>query len=139
MKFSGSDWLARTLGEKLTPLATEAADVLGQVYQGIYHLPRSNWEPKRWKDPRFVWATVPGGISTVDGFHLTALVVLCHDRRLRVEISSAGPRDLRLTFHPRPTREGGIAQRCPHLERHVATIRAACGLGIAAEAAKERE
>lgn len=128
-KYEGAEWLRSVLRQDLSPLAAAVADVLGQTYLGIYHLPRSNWEPARWSDPFFVWAVVPGGLASFDSCYLTALLVHSHDRCLRVEISPAGPHYLRLKFHQRTCREGRMSQRLPSLDEHISIIRQASGLG----------
>ena len=128
-RFSGSDWLKSRLHLDLSPLATEAADILGQVFRGIYHLPRSNWEPERWTGP-MVWAYVNGSLSTFDFSHLTELVVLAHDRCVRLTVKSAGPRGLHLEFHERNARQGALPLHIPFMEDHLHEIRKNLGFGL---------
>lgn len=62
--------------------------------------------------------------STWDFNLLTRFVVLAHDRCIRAEIAPSGPGLLRLVLHKRAGRSGGMAQRHPSLEHHIACIRA---------------
>ena len=132
-RYSGSDWIEATLKMELSPLGREVADVLGQVFRGIYHVEK---QAKRvdWSDKYCIEFSyyASGGIALYDFEHLTALLVLCHDRMLRMEIVP-NMRSLKLMFHMRTKREGGhISQRMPTLEAHIEGIRKNMGLGFAA-------
>ena len=61
--------------------------------------------------------------ATFDFNMLTKAVVLGHDRMIRVEICSSGPRMIKIRFHKRHEREGMMSQRMPTLEDHIDTIR----------------
>lgn len=123
--YSGSDWLKESwfkAGE-MSPLGEAVGDLLGDVFYGIYHLPTSNlrkvdWTNKYWIEFSLMWHD----LATVDFDDLTRLVVLAHDRMLRVSIKAAAPRNLCLVFHQRKVREGGYWERCPTIETHVREI-----------------
>lgn len=121
--YAGADWIKEALGKELSPLGQVVADLLGDVYEGIYHIQKSVMKVD-WTDCHFIEVIVNGPIATVDNNHLTRLLVLCHDRLLRCEVTGAGNGRLRLAFWQRAKREGRLWERCPSLEDHVADIRA---------------
>lgn len=55
-------------------------------------------------------------VSTFDFDLLTRLVFLAHDLLIRVELSAAAPRYLRITMSPRLFREGNFNDRHPTIE-----------------------
>ncbi len=59
-------------------------------------------------------------LSTFDGGQLTHLVILAHEKAIRVEIS-ADKSDLRIVLSYRGKREGMIFERHPDLETAIAT------------------
>ena len=127
--YSGSDWIERQ-GKTLSPLGREVADILGQVYEGIYHISRAALHERvKWDDNLFIMIVVTDGISTFDFNVLTRLVILCHDRAVRLEINSAGFGYLRLFFSQR-VREGSMTKRHPTMEQAIAEIRERIGMEI---------
>jgi hypothetical protein len=99
-----------------SPLGAKVADLLDAVWSGLYHLPASLVDRVQWDDPYCITAVVPDhALSTFHSDLLTRLVVLCHDAALRLEISAANPRNVRLSFWQRK-REGGISERHPTME-----------------------
>lgn len=123
--YAGSEWIKRALRvEEMSPLGEKVADLLGDVFFGIYHLDNSALRRVEWDNAHHVifslgWRT----ISTIDDDYLTRLVILAHDRMLRLEISAANRHYLRLTFHQRRSRSGELMYRCPTIEDHIASIR----------------
>jgi hypothetical protein len=107
----------------ISPLGRKVADLLDAAWDGIYHLPESLPYRAGWDDPYFISVVVPDyALATYDFNTLTRLVVLCHDAALRMEIDSANPRNVRLTFHQRK-RTGGVCEGHPTLEEAAAAIR----------------
>jgi hypothetical protein len=123
MKYSGSEWIKKEFSVGMSPLGTAVADLLGDVWAGIYHLDSGALKRVDWHHPFFIDITLRGSLSTFDSDHLTALVVLSHDRMLRMTVEPAAPRYLRLTFHQRHTRTGSMMERIPTIEDHIAAIR----------------
>ena len=131
-KYAGVDWLLGRLrrhvdGEpKISPLGVIVADILGQVYRGIYHIDFGSTLTKPdWSDENFIEVNVPQGIATYDSNELTALVLAAHEVPVRLEINAGGPRRLKLGFSPRqrralelwgrhPTIEDAIREWCDH-------------------------
>lgn len=152
-KYAGADWVHQSIypdGKnpvKLSPLGEAVADVLGQVYLGIYHFPHGYLDTVKWDCPYFIQVPVPNsGIATFDGMDLTSLVVLCHDRCIRlhldigtISLRGESPRTGRttkykvncimLSFSPR-NRDGGFSARHPTMEQAIETVRSRIGLGI---------
>jgi hypothetical protein len=123
MGYAGADWVERSLKKKLSPLGRNVADMLGDVFKGIYHLPSNSLRKVDWGDPSCIEYTYYGCLETVDFNLLTILVVLAHDRMIRISIRGIGPGYMRLMFHQREKRTGSIYERYPTIEDHVKQIR----------------
>jgi hypothetical protein len=129
-KYSGSEWIERQ-GKTLSPFGVEVADVVGQVYLGIYHIQKAVLHDRvEWGDDRFIRIVIPGGVETYDFNVLTRLVVLCHDRMIRLEINPVARDYLALCFTSRKSRTGNNFERMPYLEEHIKSIRESIGLPI---------
>lgn len=90
------------------------------LYGGEHHI---NSKPEPWGNGLSICVS-DDGVTTYDGSTLTALVVLAHDRGVRVGIEVANFRRLRLTLYARQCRTGGHCwERHPTLEDHVKRIR----------------
>lgn len=117
-KFAGADWVARQ-GKTLSPFGVRVADILGQVYRGIYHMTDEVLKTD-WSNTRLV--VVGLGIhvemATYDYNELTQLVFLCHAERIRLAIRGHGMSRLQLQFSPR-TADGSFMARHPNLQEAV--------------------
>jgi len=133
VKFSGADWLRDAARKELSPFGAEVADILGQVYRGIYHIRREVLHDRcDWRDPwRIELVVSDSGMSTHDFNHLTALVILCHDRCVRLAIEGCARNWLRLVFTRREGRDGSTYQNHPTLGEAVKSVREGRGLGEA--------
>jgi hypothetical protein len=121
-QYAGSDWL-RQAGRitNISPLGEAVADLLGDLFYGIYHLDGAagmDWSNNDYIEIRMM----SGAWATFDPCDLTRLVFLAHDRCLRVDINPRSHRSLTLLFHQRK-REGGVWARHPTLEEAVAEHR----------------
>jgi len=116
-------WVARDSKIELTEFQAKVCDILGMVFGGIYNAP-INWRKVDWKyggdgvsvvvsDNRF---------STWDFDALTRLVFLCHEARIRCELSVVAFRYLRLSFWQRAA-TGDISRRHPNLAEAVQAFR----------------
>lgn len=125
----GSSWIKSSLKIKdMSPLGEAVADLLGDVWSGIYHLDSKKLRRVDWSDAHCVSVQIYyQQLSTFDSSALTWLVVLCHDRCLRMSIDAVTVKTLQLTFHQRQ-RDGGISERMPTIEDHIASIRKHCPL-----------
>lgn len=103
-RYQGSGWLARQLDAMKrpapSPLGLLVGDILGEVYQGIYHVPNTALfhERTQWHNAHVVKVTVSGELANHDGPELTWLVLLAHAHGVRLAISGAAPGYLRLQF-----------------------------------------
>lgn len=128
-KYSGAEWIEKSLKREMSPLGREVADILGQVWRGIYHL--ENYVHKvDWANKNWIEINIYGCLSTFDFSNLTELIVLCHDRMLRLEIRPCNMQLLKLEFHQRKNRSGTVNERMPLMEKHLQDIREQLGLEI---------
>ena len=123
--YSGAGWVRRSLGiEEMSPLGEKVADLIGYVFRGIYHLRSASLGKVDWADKHVITIVIDDdSFSTVDFNKLTELVVLTHEEMLRMHVRGAAPGYLRLVFHQRKTREGGIMERIPTMEKHTEEIK----------------
>jgi hypothetical protein len=90
----------------------EAISFFSALYCGEHHIPRSGV-----KEFGLGWCVNHyGDLSTFDFDRLTRLVFLAHDRCVRVEIRSSGPRMVKLCIWKRSGRTGEIWSRHPTIE-----------------------
>lgn len=64
-----------------------------------------------------------GVLATFDFDRLTRLVLLAHDRCIRVEIISSGPNRVGIAAWKRKTRNGSMSQRHPTIDEAIAVHR----------------
>lgn len=112
-------------GRVLSALGAKVADILGIVGGGIYNAP-INVAKIDWSNDRFIDVKWRGQLATYDFGHLTTLVLLCHEARIRVSVEGCGPQYMRLFFSQRQA-EGSMSSRHPSIEQAVATFRAYLG------------
>lgn len=109
--------------EALTEFQAKVMDILGMVGGGIYNAP-INWDKVEWDIGRGVYVPFRDGrMATFDFYPLTMLVLLCHEARVRCEISAKARGHLELSFHQR-SHGGGMAGRHPNIDEAVAAFRA---------------
>lgn len=136
-KYAGADWVRASLKVEPSEVGALAADILGEVFRGIYHVP--DVEDVDWKNDPFIVVKLGRlSLSTFDSDLLTRLVVLAHDRCVRIQVSvetetREAPEeygggeyeqvDLVLMFHKRKGRKGRMMERHPTLEQAIAAIR----------------
>ena len=96
----------------------ECACLMADIVGGFHHVPG---KIKPWGTG--IETSIFGSWATFDFNQLTVAVVLAHDRMIRMEIGSSGPRLFRVMFHKRVSRDGGIAERHPTLETAAESIR----------------
>lgn len=109
--------------EKLTDFQAKVMDILGMVGGGIYNAPldmdKIDWD-YGYNGVSVLWHR---DMATFDFHQLTTLVFLCHEARIRVDISPATFRQVRLSFWQRG-HEGDMTRRHPNLDEAVAAFRA---------------
>lgn len=93
-----------------------AVAFFAKLFHGEHHLPA---EVKPW-GRGWIISAHPSRFATFDFNDLTRLVLLAHDRCIRVEINSGGPGRIRIAVHQRDTREGSMMERHPTIEEALA-------------------
>lgn len=116
-----AQWIEGHLGRELTPFQVKATLVLCRAFGSPWNSPW-DWLNVNWEFGRGVSVCAFTTPSTHDGDDLTKLVIAAHDECVRVELSPATPRMLRVSLHPR-VREGGISARHPTIEDAIARFR----------------
>jgi hypothetical protein len=117
-------WVARRLGRELS----EGERALVSLVCAATAL--GPWNLGSWRSLRadFGGASVAvrdDPFATYDRDALTRLVILAHDRCLRVAVCQSGPGRLRISAHPRQ-REGAMHRRHPTMEQAIGLLRASC-------------
>ncbi len=107
-------WVRKQIKDRLSPLGTQVAQVLGVVGGGIYNAP-INVDRVNWTDNLYIRVYWRGGMHSWDLPHLTLLLAECSRRLLRVEINPCNPQGLELVFHQRKTRTGHTYERLPEI------------------------
>lgn len=106
----------------LTDFQKKVCDIIGMVGGGIYNAPiarsRINWNYGN----RGVSVMWKHDMATFDFNELTALVFLCHEARIRCDISAGGPGMMRISFWQR-SHEGSMSERHPNLDEAVKAFR----------------
>lgn len=118
MTHSGAEWIKSALRVKeMSPLGEAVANLLGDLYGGIYHLEDDDLKKVEWNNTHhIIFVLRHKTLATVDSSLLTSLVFLCHDKCIRCEISARSPGRFELMFHRRQ-REGQIWERHPTIEQ----------------------
>lgn len=127
-KYAGADWVRRNArkGQEMSALGERVADTLGDVFFGIYHIDTRDLDRVDWGHDYVICVPITSrDLATTDGDALTRLVVLAHDRMLRMSIHPKSKHAVELMFHHRETREAAepLYKRCPTMEDHMQSIR----------------
>lgn len=92
---------------------------LADVFGGFHHV----HHPVKEFGYGICTSVISGRLSTFDFDGLTRIVLLAHDRMIRVELQSSGPRMVKLCLHQRHKRDGCISGRHPTIEQALETHR----------------
>lgn len=106
-------------------LGLEVAEFISDLVGGFHRIESDLRDKVDWTNEYHIEVPWPSyhNLATVDYNLLTKLVVMSHDRMLRVEVNPRAHRWLTLLFHKRQSREGHLFQRMPSIEHHIALIR----------------
>lgn len=121
------EWVEAHLQRKhpLSDFQRRAVDLLSAgLNTGPWNIP-TKWERVTWRyseGVRFV-IRISGGLSTFDFDHLTRLVILAHDRCIRVGVQPVSFAYLAITMFPRKA-DGAMHDRHPTIEEAVERLRA---------------
>ncbi len=113
----------KELKERNVAARKNVADLLGDMFMGIYHLDYKALKRVDWSNDFHIKYIYYGDLATIDFDRLTILVVLAHDRMIRVSIQGVGPQRMKIIFHQREKRKGSMMERCPTIEDHIKEIR----------------
>jgi hypothetical protein len=123
--YSGADWIKKSMmyPKEMSELGKNVADLLGELFYGIYHLGSNQLRKVDWSNKHYIefilgWKT----LSTFDFDELTRLVFLAHHMAIRVEISPHAFNFIMLRFHQRQ-RNSDFALRHPTLDKAVTTFK----------------
>lgn len=122
--YSGHEWIQENIRAKgqtlqMSPLGQDVADLLGELFYGIYHISPKALEKVDWGNPHWIEITIGyKDFSTTDFDDLTRLVFLAHHLAIRVSLEAKARQHLRLLFHRRE-RTGDYSRRHPFLEEAV--------------------
>lgn len=106
-KYAGSDWVVSMFPYwyknpvKMSPLGEKVADILGELYYGIYHLEDNPLKKVEWENNHHITISINKHLSSYDNSELTRLVFLCHHMHIRVEIMPCNFSHITLMFHNR--------------------------------------
>ena len=111
--------------ERMTQFQRAVVHIIGIAGGGIYNAPISlntiDWDSRGYgSGMSVVWR---GHLATHDCNRLTMLVLLCHEARIRLEISPASNHHIRLSFHPNAL-FFGEQRLLPDIDEAVAKFRA---------------
>ncbi len=136
--YAGASWIQSQIENghykgPLSPIGKKAATILGDLYQGIYHI-EDQAKKVDWSNTDFITIVVDKShwLATFDGDQLTQLVLMAHLMCCRVSIEPASPRHLRLVFAHR-TREGDLYFRHPGLAEAIEMFNAHYGVDVLAD------
>jgi hypothetical protein len=121
-KYSGSEWVQGNIhakGQQMSQLGKDVADLLGELFYGIYHISPKSLSKVDWSNPHWVEITIGyKDFSTTDFDDLTRLVFLAHHTAIRVSLDAVARQHIRLIFHRRE-RVGHYSSRHPYLDEAV--------------------
>lgn len=103
----------------MTEAQRECFGLLCEVFHGEHHAPDRIYAFGR----GIKCSAESHRLSTFDFDYLTRLVVLAHDRCVRVEIVSSAPGRVGLVLHKRAGRDGSSYERHPTIEEAIVRIR----------------
>ena len=89
----------------------EAEDFFIEFFKGKHHFPA---KMKEWGNGWCINSLF--GLATYDFDTLTRLVLMAHDKCVRVELQSAGLHGIKIILHKRK-REGSMYERHPTIEK----------------------
>lgn len=101
IKYAGADWLISREKFSVSPFGVKVANVLGQVFAGIYHIDDAVLSKKvLWGSPVVICVTVHGGLATYDFDQLSRLVFCCRAAKIGVSIYGSFKNYTKLVFSP---------------------------------------
>lgn len=122
--YAGADWLETNIkymkpGVTISPLGRQVADLLGELFLGLYHLDSKTISRVDWSDTFCVEVSIGWkDWATYDFDNLTRLVFLSHHMAIRVSMDASKHGWMKLMFWQR-SRDGSLCKRHPSLDEAV--------------------
>lgn len=132
-KYAGADWLESTLRHErpelaISPFGRVVADLLGELFAGIYHMDVQALRRADWTHEDFIVVNVVHqSMATFDDDKLTRLVFLAHHLAIRVSIKAVTINYLQVIFHQRK-RTGDLYSKHPTLNDAVQSFQKSVNL-----------
>lgn len=98
----------------------QCAQLVADVFCGFHHVTGEFKEFGR----GVAVSVFAGTLATTDNDRLTRLVLLAHDRMIRVELAASSPGRVKLALHKRHHRDGCMSSRHPTIEEAMRIHRA---------------
>lgn len=117
-RYTGVEGLKYIVEHELSPFERDAADLLGEAFGGLYHMDPDELRRGEWSE-RMVKVGARTDLSTFDFNMLTRLVLLAHERCVRLSIIAASKGRVFIVLHPR-SRTGDSVERHPNIEEAIA-------------------
>ncbi len=112
----------------LNEFGERVANLLGDVWYGIYHLPEDHLAKVEWDNPYCMTLSIRDELATFDDAKLTNLVILAHEYSLRVAVRPKSQQTIELIFHPRERGAKEFTKRHPSIEEAVKNCREHFGI-----------
>jgi len=122
--YAGAEWIEENIRANRQPIVMssigrKAADLLGELFEGIYHLDQKMLMKTDWSNNLWIKISISHRtLSTVDFNMLTMLVFLAHHLALRVTVEAGARNHLWITFHERQ-RGGTFFENHPTIDQAV--------------------
>lgn len=98
----------------------EATEFFSEYYGGAHHIPNYKVDSEGYG---FSVTHDGGGIATFDGNGLTRLVLMAHEKCIRVSVNPKNSRSVKIYIHKRFGTEGSIGERHPTIEMAIENYR----------------
>lgn len=122
------EWIENKYNLVVSKFMREVLDIMDCVYSGLHHTNYyEQFKKKQYCETRFAeYIDRANELSTYDFNRLTKLVVLAHDKGIRVSITSDRKKGLVILFHNRMGIRGNgfsMSQRHPTLSKAIKQVR----------------
>ncbi len=94
----------------------QATDFFSELYGGEHHIPGYKVKPY---GQGFTIIHDRGDLATYDFNQLTKLVLMAHDKCIRVSVEGYASRKMRISIWKRQGREGSMSLRHPTIEKAI--------------------
>ena len=126
-KYAGAQYVRNHINSQISQLGSDVADLLGELFLGIYHIDEKKLKQVDWANPNYISITMHHSFSTFDSADLTQLVFLARHLSVRVLLKPCNQQFLKLFFYPRD-RNGTYTERHPTPDEAVANFKASTGI-----------